>query len=146
MSSTSTPSSRAALLKAVLPHSPHVDNAIAQVVPGLDLPPDSEASPPPTLVAKATLANQLASLSDDNEHFVQAVVKDSRVSTLSDVARKLDAHDIESLASSPQPTSAKPLDVKTFQTRLFYAEPSAVVHRLVDDNKVRKALFFGPEY
>jgi len=134
MSSTSQ---RAALLKAVLPDSPHVDTAIAHVVAGLT--PSSNSEAPPDLVAKAALANRLASLTDDNEHFVRKVVDDPRISSLSDVARKLDSQAIEYLASSSASTPSKPLDVNAFQARLFHAEPSAVVHRLVADNKVRQA-------
>jgi hypothetical protein len=166
---TTPPSSKAALLKSVIPASPHLDAAISQVVE--QKPSTASTEVPADLLQKTRLANSLADISDGNASLIKRILDDPHVSTLRDVAFRYDTQVLRSLlrdsdsvttnrvslgspkdsdTSIPTPSLASPKDagttsvaVQTIQRRLFYAEPSAVIHRMVADNQVSTMIKFG---
>jgi hypothetical protein len=141
-------SPRVAILKTVLPSSPNADAAIAHAVSGSSSPPPGIS---PALVKKAVLANAVLDISNDNEELTRHVLQNPEVSTLRDVAFRYDPKLVASLAASggsgsgdnhqDDPSSAQTLNEKDFQARLFHAEPSAVIHRMVSDNQVSCVCF-----
>ena len=137
---------RSALLKAVLPADPQLDHVISHVTNNTTAPPTA----PRDLVQKAVLANKLADVLDNNEAAVKAVVGDPKIQSLRDVALNTDLHAVvEAINSAPGgdgsvtsasasvPTAAvKPLDVNSVKKKLFHAEPSAVLQKMVADGEV----------
>jgi hypothetical protein len=120
---------RAALLKAVLPESPHLNDIILNVTSLASAPQPTQA--PADLQQKAILANALANMTNDNEQFVKNVVADPRISTLRDAAFHVDTKAASLLADK-----TSPIDVPSLQAQLFKAQPSAVIHRQVSDGRV----------
>lgn len=127
-------SNRKDLLKAVLLPSPGLDAAIEHVANGSTIPP---ASVPPDLLGKVTLANKVADLMGDDAFLVKEIVSHPQVQTLRDVAYHFDPQTSEQLAGKAKDGGGNLLDVKAFQTGLFYAEPTGVIHRMVDSKEVR---------
>lgn len=144
---------RTEFLKSVLPDSPQRDSEIAHVVATTPLGITNER--PSDLAQKVQLANALADLTDGHAPLVKKILDDPHVSSLRDVAVRYDTEVLRSLATSAKAVSRKQettptdptvaaasvrtspsLDVESFQRRLFHAEPSAVLQRMVSDNQV----------
>ena len=144
-------SARVALLKKVLPASSDSDPAIAHALSTSSNPPAGVSA---TTIKSAVLANAVADISDDNETLIRHILQDPQVSTLRDVAFRYDqakvasisassaaggnggVNDIESNEHHLDPRLAYASDQATFQSRLFHAEPTAVLHRMVQRNQV----------
>jgi hypothetical protein len=136
-------------LKDVLPSHPQLEDVISHVAKGTAVP----STAPQDLVQKAVLANKLADLFDSNEVALKAVIADPKIQTLRDVALNTD---LDAVAATVKPASVvnggvatsastppakstaatKPLDVQLAKTRLFHAEPTAVIQKMVADGKV----------
>jgi len=100
---------------------------------------------PVTSLQKVTLANSLANLSGDNVPLVKALTKQPGLTSLRDVALNFN---VESLAAIVDPqavpanTPGATADEKktnlaiALRQKLFYAEPTAVLQRMVHDTEV----------
>jgi hypothetical protein len=128
------------LLKSVLPSSPHLNAVVDHVVDAeqVQKPPDAS----PQLITQAALANSVAYLTNNNKPLVQEVVDRPDINTLRDVAFHLGPEKTHELTNSSSASDGSPFDVHGFQKLLFQAEPTAVVHRMVDENKVSFGDFF----
>jgi hypothetical protein len=141
---------RAVLLESILGKSEQVYNAIRRVLAD-PTPPGGAPDLHPGLLERAKLANTLADMTNDNKPLITKFISDPAITTLRDVALNHPMH-LETSKSSPsqkktlmasdQPDGlleASP-DLSSFQSRLFQAEPSAVLHRMVSDKQVRSPL------
>lgn len=90
----------------------------------------------PDLLQKAKLANSLADLTGD-AGLVRRIVDQPGVSNLRDVAFKFGSGPAEDLAAGGSKQQGN--DLAAFQTRLFHAAPTGVIHRQVEDKKVSRA-------
>lgn len=136
--SPSAANSRADILKSIIGESPKASDIVGHV-----LSRDASANPPELpadLLVKARLANSLITMTGGNEQLVTKLVSDPKVQSLRDVALNnpvdipLTSKDV---ATSSVKTAA-PVSTNTtaFHTKLFQAEPSAVLQRMVSDKQV----------
>lgn len=126
-------STRKKFLKTVLPPLPHLDAVVNHVTSSTTQAPPSGAGA--ELLSKARLANALADITGDNEPVVKNLMADASSPTLRSVAFNMDAQAAEALTESVR-ASDPSFDAGTLRSRLFRAEPSAVVHRMVETGAV----------
>src|SRR5690349_13841873 len=100
---------------------------------------------PPAALRKATFAHSLAEWSDDNVQMMKAVAAQPNVTSLRDVALNFDAEKLAALVRSndvPADVAGATVEeqTKNFATtlhnRLFAAETSAVLQRMVREAEV----------
>jgi hypothetical protein len=91
-------------------------------------------------LAKVSLANSLADWSGDNAALVKAIASDPSVTSMRDVALKFDSQKLAALVDPAKlhvdlPGSTRQEKAKNFaatlQHKLFAAEPTAVLHRMI---------------
>ena len=105
---------------------------------------EKKVVPPETLI-KLDLAHTLADWSSDHVTIVKALANDATVTSLRDVALRFNNDKLTAMvdsASAPENTAGSTPDEKkknfavTLQHKLFTAEPTAVLHRMVRETEV----------
>jgi len=100
---------------------------------------------PPASLKKVMFTHKLAELTDDNVGIVTAIAKHRELKDLRDVALHYDDEHLAALIDPEQlpesipgasPEEKKAHAARVFQHRLFEAEPSAVLQRMLQDAKV----------
>jgi hypothetical protein len=100
---------------------------------------------PEAALKKVSLAHSLATWSDDHVAIVKSLATQASITSLRDVALRFDAKELATLVdpkSVPKSTPGKTIAEKTanfaatLQDRLFTAEPTAVLHRMVQDAEI----------
>jgi hypothetical protein len=107
--------------------------------------PKLEAKLSDTALKKVSFAHSLAGLSEDHLPFVKALINDPEIRSLRDVALRFNAEKLTALVDPKALPEGDPSDTEDekkrkfaikLQHRLFNAEPTAVLHRMVREAEV----------
>jgi hypothetical protein len=127
---------RAAFLQKVFHDVDQHDAAIQEALKPSTGAAGKTTGTTPDLLQKAKLANSLANLTE-NAGLVRRIVDQPGMNNLRDVAFTFGSGPTEALAADGSKEQAN--DLPAFQTRLFHAAPTGVIHRQVEDQKVSRA-------
>ncbi len=124
---------------------PVVDSALREANGDLSVALSSLGEQPLELLGKVTLAYELADISEDNASIVRAIAEDPEINNLRDMALKFNVARLSAIVDPqniPDTITAETDEEKpekfarVIQHNLFRVEPTAVLHRMVEDEEV----------